>query len=52
LGISNVYLGLPAIINKLGVSRVLKLDLNSEEEDYFKNSAQKLRNLIEQIGLD
>lgn len=52
LGINNVYLGLPAILNKLGVSSVLKLDLNSEEEYYLKNSAQKLRNVIEQIGLD
>ena len=52
LGITNVYLGLPAIINKLGVSRVLKIVLNSKEEDYFKKSAQKLRNVIEQVGLD
>ncbi len=52
LGINKVYLGLPAIINKLGVSRVLKIALNLKEEDYFKKSAQKLRNVIEHIGLD
>lgn len=52
LGINNVYLGLPAIINKLGVSRVLKIALNSKEEDNFKKSAQKLRNVLEQVGLD
>ncbi|TET60275.1 MAG: L-lactate dehydrogenase, partial [Promethearchaeota archaeon] len=52
LGINNVYLGLSAIINKLGVSLVLKIALNSKEEDYFKKFAQKLRNVTEQVGLD
>jgi len=31
---------------------VLKIALNSKEEDLFKKSAQKLRNAIEQFGLD
>ena len=52
LGINNVYLGLPAIINKLGVSGKLKIALNEEEEDYFKKSAQKLRSIIERFGID
>ena len=52
LGINDVYLGLPAVINKLGVSRVLKIALNSQEEELFKKSASKLRNVIEQVGLD
>lgn len=52
LGINNVYLGLPAVINKLGVSRVLKIALNLQEEDLFKKSALKLKNVIEQVGLD
>jgi L-lactate dehydrogenase len=52
LGINKVYLSLPAIINKSGVSRVLKIVLNSKEEVCFKESAQKLRNVIEQVGLD
>ncbi|MHA2123419.1 MAG: L-lactate dehydrogenase [Promethearchaeota archaeon] len=51
LGINQVYLSLPAIINKLGVSHVLKIALNPIEEDNFKKSAQKLRILIEQVGL-
>ncbi len=52
LGIQNVYLGLPAILNKLGVVRVLKIALNSKEKDYFNQSAQKLRNVIEEVGID
>ncbi len=52
LGINNVYLGLPAIINKSGVSQVLKIALNKKEEENFKKSAQKLRNVIEEVGLD
>ncbi|MFX1593447.1 MAG: L-lactate dehydrogenase [Promethearchaeota archaeon] len=52
LGINNVYLDLPAVINKVGISHVLKIALNSKEEDLFKKSALKLRNVIEQVGLD
>lgn len=52
LDINDVYLGLPAIINKSGVSRVLKIALSSKEENNFKKSAQKLISVIEQVGLD
>ena len=52
LGINNVYLGLPANINKLGVSGVLKIPLDTQEKELFRKSAQKLGDIIEQIGLD
>jgi L-lactate dehydrogenase len=38
LGINEVFLGLPAIINKLGISRALKIALNSNEKDYLNCS--------------
>ncbi|MFW9948597.1 MAG: hypothetical protein ACFFKA_00555 [Candidatus Thorarchaeota archaeon] len=52
LGIYNVYLGLAVIMNKLGTVRVLEIPLNSKEKKFFKQSAQKLRNIIEEVGID
>lgn len=52
LGISDVYLSLPAIMNTNGVSNVLKIPLNSKEQFLLKKSAQKLRAIIKQVGLN
>ncbi len=51
-GINDVYLSLPCIINKFGVREVFKIELNDEEVQNFKNSANKLRNIIEHIDLN
>jgi len=51
LGISDVYLSLPSVINRSGVREVLKIQLNGEEEEAFKNSAQALKKVIKEVGL-
>ncbi|MDD4941096.1 MAG: L-lactate dehydrogenase [Candidatus Omnitrophica bacterium] len=51
LGVSDVYLSLPAIVNKSGVRQVLNLDLDETEQAAFKNSAGALKKVIQEAGL-
>jgi L-lactate dehydrogenase len=50
-GVNDVYLGLPAVINKKGVREILKIELNSEELSCLKKSAEVLKSVIKQTGL-
>ena len=50
-GINDVYLSLPSIINKNGVQDTLNIELNDEEIINFKNSANKIKNIIKEAGL-
>ncbi|MDX1797351.1 MAG: L-lactate dehydrogenase [Candidatus Lokiarchaeia archaeon] len=50
-GISDLYLSLPSIINKNGVQESLKITLNEKEIEYFKESANKIRNVLRKSGL-
>ena len=51
LGIDDVYLSLPAVINKEGVREVLNIELNSQEKQAFKNSADAVKRVIRETGL-
>ncbi len=51
LGIDDIYLSLPAVINKEGVREVLKIELNPQEKQAFKNSADAIRRVIRETGL-
>jgi len=51
LGITDVYLSLPAILNKEGVREILQIKLNKEEENLFKNSADVVKKVIREVGL-
>ena len=50
LGIENVYLSLPAIVNKTGIKQVLDIELSPQEKEAFRNSAQTLKKIISDIG--
>ena len=50
-GIEDVYLSLPAVVNRHGVNRIVQLSLSSEEEQEIKHSAQLLRQAIEELAL-
>jgi L-lactate dehydrogenase len=50
-GINDVYLSLPAIVNKNGVGGVLKIQLNDEEILNLNQSAQIIRKVISEAGL-
>ena len=50
-GIEEVYLSLPAVVNRQGVGRIVQLALGPLEEQQLKHSAQVLRQAIEGLEL-
>lgn len=50
-GIEDVYLSLPAVVNRHGVNRIFRLSLSTEEEQQLKHSAQLLRQAIEELEM-
>lgn len=44
-GISDVYLGVPCVVDRTGVREVLKLKLSEEEQAMLRKSADKLKEL-------
>ncbi|MGG1553916.1 L-lactate dehydrogenase [Paenibacillus ferrarius] len=50
-GVSNVYLGVPCIVDRSGVREVLKLELSELEREQLQRSAQKMKELIQSISL-
>jgi L-lactate dehydrogenase len=51
LGIEDVYLSLPSIINKNGVHRVLEITLDENEQKLLKRSAHALKTVIKEVNL-
>jgi L-lactate dehydrogenase len=50
-GISDVCLSLPSVVDRGGVERVLKLELNDKEMKGLLESARVLKDIIPQLGL-
>jgi L-lactate dehydrogenase len=50
-GIDDVYLSLPAVVNRHGVNRIVRLSLSPEEEQKLKQSANLLRQAIDELNL-
>lgn len=51
-GIDDLYLSLPSIINKEGVQEPLKINLNEEEVNKFRFSANKIKDIIQKININ
>ena len=51
LGIKDIYLSLPSVVNKNGVRENLKIELSALEQDQFRHSAEKIKDVIKQAGL-
>ncbi len=49
-GVSDVYLGVPCIVDRTGVREVLKLSMSEEEKNLLHRSADKLKGLIKTIA--
>ncbi|WP_243292117.1 L-lactate dehydrogenase [Bacillus sp. FJAT-47783] len=45
-GEKDVYIGVPAIINRGGIREVLEIELNEEEKQQFKHSANVLKEIL------
>ena len=48
-GINDVFIGVPAIINRNGISEIVELHLNDEEQDLFNNSVSIIKKYINQL---
>lgn len=48
-GLANVYLSLPAVIDRRGIARVLELDLSPSEREAFRSSAASVKAAIDQL---
>jgi L-lactate dehydrogenase len=51
-GVSEVYLGVPCIIDNSGIRETLMLQISDEEKQLFHKSADKLKGLIQSIETD
>jgi L-lactate dehydrogenase len=50
LGITDIFLSLPAVVNKSGVRQILELPLSPEEQQAFKNSAAAIKKVLKECG--
>lgn len=49
-GIRGVFLGVPVKLGKQGVEKVVEIPLKKEEQKHLKNSAEKIRMMLEKTG--
>jgi len=50
-GISDVFLSLPAVVNRSGVARMLRIELDAVETSSLQHSADVLKQTIANVGL-
>ncbi|MFZ7945397.1 L-lactate dehydrogenase [Neobacillus sp. 19] len=48
-GQSDIYIGVPAIVNRKGIRQIVELDLNDEENAKFTNSVRVLKKTMEPV---
>lgn len=51
-GVSDVYLGVPCIVDGSGIRDVLQLDINDTEREQLHTSANKLKEIIKSISFN
>ena len=51
LGVADVYLSLPCVVNRSGVRQVMKIDLDHAEQEAFRQSAAAVKQVIRYAGL-
>ncbi|MFA5410776.1 MAG: L-lactate dehydrogenase [Candidatus Omnitrophota bacterium] len=50
-GINDIYMSLPAVVNKSGLREVFYIELNDKETGLLQKSAEALRQVIKELGL-
>ena len=46
-GLEGIYVGIPVIIGKEGVEKIIEIDLSKEEDVAFKESVNSVKSLID-----
>ncbi|MBR4632326.1 MAG: L-lactate dehydrogenase [Elusimicrobia bacterium] len=49
--VNDVYLSLPAVVNREGIRQVQQIEFNEKEQQSFVNSATVLKDLLKEIGI-
>lgn len=50
-GINGLYIGVPAVIGKNGVEKIVEVKLNTQELTMFKRSVEAVKKLVEETGI-
>ncbi|MES0338238.1 MAG: malate dehydrogenase [Candidatus Magnetobacterium sp. LHC-1] len=50
-GVDGVFAGVPAVLGKDGVERIIEFDLNQQEKADFQRSVDAVRGLLQKLGL-
>ncbi len=50
-GIKDLYVGVPVVIGKNGVEKVIEVDLSAEERDMFDKSVDSVKNMVKTLSL-
>jgi malate dehydrogenase len=50
-GVQDMYVGVPCIIGKGGVEKVIEISLNSQEKQMFDHSVEAVQELLEKVHL-
>ena len=50
-GVKDIYVGVPVILGKEGVERIVEIKLTKEEKAQFKKSCESVRKLIKNFGI-
>mgnify|MGYP003340364566 FL=1 len=46
-GLSNIYLGVPVILGKNGIERIIELDLNDDEKALLNESSEAVKSVMD-----
>ena len=46
-GMDNIYLGVPVVLGKAGIEKIIELDLNTEEKALLDESAKAVRSVMD-----
>jgi len=50
-GYSDVTIGVPAVVGKNGVEKIIQLNLNDQEQEWFKKSVDSIKNAISAVSV-
>ena len=50
-GQSDITIGVPAVVGKNGIEKIIELDLNDEEKDWFNKGIVSVKNAISSIEI-
>lgn len=50
-GVKNLFVGVPTVLGKNGIERIIELDLNEEESTQFHKSASAVRSFVKKIQI-